>query len=231
MSSGVSTLASQRFASSGSVLLRSAPARSAPGSISSGVTSSSFGISISRTDTHPINSIRLSPFGLGRDSFQSDSRGSAAGVLVAGPSGVGKTTLARHTLRRVSTERPAAVAHLRCLGLSPTEVLAAAVRKHPGGTVPSERDPDRTALRCALRAVIDESYIIILDALADIEGVSLVVCVHDADDWLARVDRAQQAAFREQIHLDTAWPNSQTFWSAGRARDFSGMRFDGPSWS
>ncbi len=138
------------------------------------------------------------------------------GGLLAGPSGVGKTTLARHTLDRVTDEVGGHVTYIRCLGLSAREVLTLALRDHPEGAVPQDDTMGLAEHRGRLREatatgqdhflILDEAdrlpQTTLLDAVVDLAAVSLVVCVHDADAWLAQLDRDQERALRETIHLD-----------------------------
>ncbi|MFC7173089.1 AAA family ATPase [Haloplanus litoreus] len=49
-------------------------------------------------------------------------------VIIAGPSGVGKTALARHTLQRLATQAAIDHTHVRCLGATPASVLRTVCR-------------------------------------------------------------------------------------------------------
>lgn len=52
-------------------------------------------------------------------------------ALISGPSGVGKTVLARHTLDRLRARVPIAYAHVRCLGKQTRTILRDVLRQHP----------------------------------------------------------------------------------------------------
>ena len=65
-------------------------------------------------------------------AFQPALSGSAPhNALISGPSGVGKTVLARHTLNRLEKRAPVSHAHIRCLGKSTGAILREALRQHP----------------------------------------------------------------------------------------------------
>ena len=65
-------------------------------------------------------------------AFQPALTGSAPhNALTSGPSGVGKTVLARHTLDRLEKRAPVSQAHIRSLGKSTRAILRGAFRQHP----------------------------------------------------------------------------------------------------
>lgn len=119
-------------------------------------------------------------------------------VLIHGASGVGKTVLTRHTLRRL--EERAAVDHafVRCLGLSTAGIVRSVLGDLPGDTPAANTPLEDCCL--ALRERVDGPVIVVLDEadglrdvtaldrLADVDGLSMVVVCHDEEDWLSRVD-------------------------------------------
>lgn len=57
----------------------------------------------------------------------------AGDVLISGPSGVGKTVLARYTLAKLEQYVRVPHTHIRCLGESTGDILRTALREHPAG--------------------------------------------------------------------------------------------------
>lgn len=119
-------------------------------------------------------------------------------VLIAGPSGVGKTVLARHTLGKLEAYAAVDHAHIECLGTTTGEVLRTALREHHTDVDVALNTPV-DELRDQLRDVVDHPYILVLDeadALPDtktlkyvtrVPQVSIVAICHDAQRWLSRV--------------------------------------------
>lgn len=65
-------------------------------------------------------------------AFQPALSGSAPhNALISGPSGVGKTVLARHTLYRLEKRAPVSHAHIRSLGKRTEAILHEALRQYP----------------------------------------------------------------------------------------------------
>jgi len=81
-------------------------------------------------------------------------------ALISGPSGVGKTVLARHTLGQLETTADVAYTHLRCLGMTDVDILAALLEAVPGGpaTVDRDRFTDAVDLRRQLDDVAEDCY-------------------------------------------------------------------------
>lgn len=120
-------------------------------------------------------------------------------VLLAGPSGVGKTVLTRYASERVEDAAAATTVHLRCLGLTTTDVLQTTL-KRATGTAPSRPIATTDRLAQRLREDIDTSTIVVLDegdhvstaaleTLGATPDLALVVIVHDPDAWLAELNR------------------------------------------
>ena len=116
-------------------------------------------------------------------------------VIIAGPSGVGKTALARHTLKRLGERAAIDHAHVRCLGATPATILRAvcqAVGAEPPGNAATE------AIQTHLAESVARPTIVILDEaddlpespalelMAGVPQLSTVVITHDLNHWLAR---------------------------------------------
>jgi len=135
-------------------------------------------------------------------------------VLIAGPSGVGKTVLSRHCLRIVGESRHLPNAHLRSLGMSTATMLRECIEQHPSGAnaVPANRSIEE--LRDRLQeAVGDGPFTVIVDeaddvdtdgleALIDTPNLSIVVICHDEDRWLANVPDGVRRRIARTITLD-----------------------------
>jgi Cdc6-like AAA superfamily ATPase len=134
-------------------------------------------------------------------------------VLIAGPSGVGKTVLARQTLGELEAYAAVDHAHIECLGTTTGEVLRTALREHHAQVDVALNTP-ADELREQLRDVVDHPYILVLDeadALPDTETleyvtrvreVSIVAICHDADRWLARVPQTVRRSISGPIELE-----------------------------
>jgi Cdc6-like AAA superfamily ATPase len=133
-------------------------------------------------------------------------------VLLAGPSGVGKTALARHTLGKLDQFATVAHTHIPCLGETTADVLQTALKDYPSQhTTPSDASIDD--LRTSLRETIDQPYLLVLDeadslpetdlldVLSDLSHVSFVAVVHDPQRWLARAPETVRRRVSGPIRL------------------------------
>ena len=137
----------------------------------------------------------------------------ATNVLVAGPSGVGKTVLVRHTLGRLEQYADVDHAHIDCLGADTEEILCEALYQHRR-PVDVDDDAGVDALRDELEATLGQPYILVLDEadalpdaeilddIIDISGVSIVGICHDQERWLARVSTDIRRAIAQPVRLD-----------------------------
>jgi len=133
-------------------------------------------------------------------------------VLIAGPSGVGKTVLARHTLGKLEAFAAVDHAHIECLSTTTGEVLRTALREHHSKVDVAMNTPV-DELRSQLRGVVDHPYILVLDEsdalpdtqtleyVTDVPEVSIVAICHDAERWLARVPGAVSRSVATPIRL------------------------------
>jgi cell division control protein 6 len=120
-------------------------------------------------------------------------------VLLEGSSGVGKTTLVQHSLRRFEKQNEfTETAQVRALGKTTAGVIRAVLEALPGP------DPARTTPRedlcLELRERVEKPTVVVLDeaddlvetdALArldDVDEIAVVVITHDADEWLSAAD-------------------------------------------
>jgi len=137
-------------------------------------------------------------------------------TMISGPSGVGKTVLARHTLDRLSrASNDVRFEHLRCLGMTVPDMIAALLEAAPGGPREVDRDQFTTVgeLRRRLDGLLEEPMIAILDEadglshtsavehLAGVQNLSLICICHDPDDWLSRIDRDHRSEFDGENHI------------------------------
>jgi len=119
-------------------------------------------------------------------------------LLIDGGPGVGKTTLAKHTLSRLSAQAAIDTVHVECMGRTTAGILRevlAAVGPEPAANTPRED------LCLTLRERVTEPLVVVLDEatdvhdtkalerLADVDLLSLVVIAYDADKWLSHAPR------------------------------------------
>lgn len=166
---------------------------------------------------------------LGR-AFEPVRRGrTAENVLIHGPSGVGKTTIVRHWLGQLEDEADGvATAHLRCLRMTPCDVLQEAHKQHPTASATAAL-PNITDLKRSLRDQVDQPFVVVLDeahtltqasvleALDELPEISIVAICHDPVRWRARLDDAVGARIEDRaIELQRYSPPELT--------DILGMR-------
>ncbi|WP_089650131.1 Cdc6/Cdc18 family protein [Halobacterium hubeiense] len=133
-------------------------------------------------------------------------------VLIAGPSGVGKTVLAKHYLTRATNATSLQWAYVACLGETTGTILREALRGLDDTHVPPNTPVDD--VRRGLAGVVDDHAVIILDEADDlpekdvldqfagIAGLSLIVVCHDRERWTSRLDDQHQTRFRSVIQPD-----------------------------
>lgn len=133
-------------------------------------------------------------------AFEPASRGRRAeDALLTGPSGVGKTALSRHALRRLEAAADVDTAHVRTLGSTTGDVLREVLRQHSASVHLLGTEPVSdlvTTLKHAVSrpciVVLDEADDLpetdVLDVLRDVPLLSVVAIAHDAEEWLAHVD-------------------------------------------
>jgi cell division control protein 6 len=147
------------------------------------------------------------------NAFDAALHGSRADdVLISGPSGVGKTVLARHSLAKLDQYVRVPHSHIHCLGATSEEILLRSVRDHP--RIDGGNEDGSTSLRDRLQTIVEEPYILILDEadglprtdaleeVLSIPHVSVVAIAHDAERWLARAPRRVRQSIATHIQTD-----------------------------
>jgi len=136
---------------------------------------------------------------------------SSRDVLIAGPSGVGKSALARHYLRRAAERDRLQWTRVQCLGETAGTILRETLAGLTGKRVASntlvlEVREQLQKLDGHNVVVLDEADDLpqtdALEELGGISGISVVVVCHDRERWLAQLDPGQQTRFEAVIEPD-----------------------------
>ena len=134
--------------------------------------------------------------------------------MIYGPSGVGKTTLARHLLDELRIAAGVDYAHISA-GKSSSAIFHEAIVKHPREiavhpNIAGHRLIDR------LETIVEHPFVIILEEadslpktsiledLYRVPNLSVIVILHDPEQWLGRLDEPIQARYplTHRIELD-----------------------------
>jgi Cdc6-like AAA superfamily ATPase len=117
----------------------------------------------------------------------------AEDVLISGPSGVGKTVLAKFCVGEVRTQTDLPTAHVRCLGQTRGAILRETLQQLDADVSRNTPTDDLPAL---LEEAVDKPTVVVLDegddvpqtgVLADLDETQLLSTIaicHDAEDWL-----------------------------------------------
>ncbi|GGM63998.1 Cdc6-like AAA superfamily ATPase [Halarchaeum rubridurum] len=147
-------------------------------------------------------------------AFQPATNGDRAeDVLIHGPSGVGKTALARCALRRLDEHADVDSAVVDTMGATAGDILRTILHQHHAGVhlAGNEPLPDLVEI---LQVAADRPCIVVLDEADDLHEtnildhlrgiglVSVVVIVHDPDEWLARAPDGYDHAAMTHLGLD-----------------------------
>jgi cell division control protein 6 len=148
-------------------------------------------------------------------AFQPALSGSAPhNVLISGPSGVGKTVLARHTLDRVEKRAPVSHAHIRGLGKSTGAILRDALRQHPADISEQfSRSTPVDGVHQLLRDTVEYPFVVILDEADNVHDhdvierlhavprISVVAICHGPQSWLAQIPMNGSHSFDGDRHI------------------------------
>ncbi|ACV46580.1 MULTISPECIES: Cdc6/Cdc18 family protein [Halomicrobium] len=150
-------------------------------------------------------------------------------VLIHGPSGVGKTSLARFALQKLTRHADIHSAHVESLGKSTAGVVRSILHDLPGSD-PATNTP-REDLCIELRERVDQPTIVILDEaddlpatdaldrLADVDGLSVVAICHDKEQWLSQLDnQLRRRLLLKELALDRFGVNELADILEARAR-------------
>lgn len=146
-------------------------------------------------------------------AFEPATRGDRADdVLIAGPSGVGKTTLAKHSLGRLGGRADVQTATVRCLDQSTAGIIRDILDGL--GADPAMNTPLEELCR-DLRDRVDRPTVVVLDEASElpetdalgrlgrVELLSWVAICHQPADWLARVDDdVRRSVVGHEVELD-----------------------------
>lgn len=129
------------------------------------------------------------------------------GVLIAGPSGVGKTLFARKAIDEIGRIEPVDHAHVNCLGKTTGGVLRAVLEDLPAGSDDVAQTMATDAVRDELQAATERrETIVVLDEGDDLPqtdavgellelDVTIIAITHDKMRWLSRLDVADGHPF------------------------------------
>ena len=148
-------------------------------------------------------------------AFQPALSGSAPyNALISGPSGVGKTVLARHTLDRLEKRAPVSHAHIRSLGKSTGAILREALRQHPADVSEQfSRSTPVDGVHQLLRDTVEYPFVVILDEADNVHDhvvierlhavpqISVVAICHDPQSWLAQIPMNGSHSFDGDRHI------------------------------
>ncbi|WP_126665271.1 Cdc6/Cdc18 family protein [Haloterrigena salifodinae] len=135
-------------------------------------------------------------------------------VLIYGPSGVGKTTTARHVLRREFRDYSIDWTLINSSNTRCAILHEAAIKHRVDAAVRPNSPADQ--LVDALESIVDQPYVVILDEaetvrdlkvlrdLYEIPLLSVIAIVHEPREWLARLDDELQNYFslKSQIEFE-----------------------------
>lgn len=148
-------------------------------------------------------------------AFQPALSGSAPhNTQINGPSGVGKTVLARHTLNRLEKRALVPHAHIRTLGKSTGAILREALRQHPADVSEQvSRNTPVDGVHQLLRDTVEYPFVVFLDEADNVHDHDVIECLHavprisvvanchDPQPWLAQVPMNSSHSFDGDRHI------------------------------